>query len=306
MWFLIVRVFNLATNTFKFFTAITLIVISLPLHSAEIILKNGDIYLVEIFEENSEQIKFTWKNENYKIPKSEILTIDSTQTGKDQYYLSSDVLLNDGSKLKAVITEEKKETLTLKSSLGYVTLPKSKIVKIESKKPEEISITKYKIFDINKKGTNIGFSFAYQTFPKINSDSSLSFVGGGNFFIEPQALVLHRFFRFGILGELVSSPNSRIESISLYNGVFYINGDFPITKWLHFYSNIGAGSSFVRYTKDDVTTSGINGIGQFTIGYAGFSFNRIIIRIGYKASYILEKQDGLFLQGGEFSIGYIL
>jgi hypothetical protein len=62
----------------------------------------------------------------------------------------------------------------------------------------------------------------------------------------------------------------------------------------------------MRYAKEDTTTAGVNGIGQFSLGYQGFSFNRVLIRIGYKASYVFEKHQGLLLQGGEFSVGYML
>ncbi len=160
----------------------------LPLFSAEIVLKDGDLFLAEITSEDAEEIGIQWKSENYLIPKSEIAKIDHQSAGKDQVFPSSEIQLIDGSRIKGVVSSETKDSVTVKTALGFIQLEKTKIKSTESRKLSDVSLDRYKLYDPDKAYTNLGFSGIYQTFPRLNPDSSLSGAGGGVFFIEPQSL----------------------------------------------------------------------------------------------------------------------
>ena len=77
--------------------------LSFPLFSVEVILKNGDAFICDVVEENERILKVKWKEKIYNIPKSEILTRDNKKTGTHKGYALANIIMLDGSIVKGNI-----------------------------------------------------------------------------------------------------------------------------------------------------------------------------------------------------------
>ncbi|MGJ4788955.1 hypothetical protein [Leptospira koniambonensis] len=98
------------------------------LFAAEILFKNGDAFIAEEVSEAPEFILFSWKEKKYKIPRLELQRIDPRKKGPDSSYRYSEFKLTDGTQLKGILIEKKKNELILKTELGFVELDRTKIL----------------------------------------------------------------------------------------------------------------------------------------------------------------------------------
>ncbi len=107
------------------------------IYPIEVILNNGDIFIADFISENDSSISIKWKNAVYILPKTEVRTIDLKKTGSNKSYRPIEYILLDGSHLKGIFVEQDKDTVTLKSELGFIKIDKTKISKTEGEVTED-------------------------------------------------------------------------------------------------------------------------------------------------------------------------
>ncbi len=82
-----------------------------------------------------------YKSKEYFIPKADVKSTDSTKKGAYSAFRYSVFTLKDGSKINGVIAEEKVDSFTLKTEIGFLVVEKSRIADIpaNAKIPPELS-----------------------------------------------------------------------------------------------------------------------------------------------------------------------
>ncbi len=313
-----------------------------PIYSLELILKNGDIFIADFVSENETVLTIKWKNEVYILPKSEIRSVDLAKSGANKSYRPIEYILKDGSRVRAIFVEQEKDTLTLKSELGFLKIEKSKISKIEGDvsedfpPPREFTDKNYKKFF-----TNIGFYVSGNVLAGNPLAEKHPYAYGGGFYIEPAFLQWTNKFRAGILSDYQQAVNQNnpnfldsynnliyLQSLSSGTNLSYVNFintdqtsksrlDFiniiPYlqyrinpSRFLDFYVNVGIGTSYLKLIDRQTSITGFIPAGYFAFGWQGLSFNKVVLRIGCKATYIRESNSGVLLEGADISVGYML
>lgn len=108
-----------------FFTCIGFF--SPALFASELLLKSGEAFLIEEINESADVVNIRWKGRQYRIPKSEIQRIDYNKKGPESSYNYSEFRLTDGSSIRGIIVETKKDKLVFRTELGFVEIETSKI-----------------------------------------------------------------------------------------------------------------------------------------------------------------------------------
>ena len=107
---------------------LTLIILfCLPLSAFEIILENGDAFICDLITETDKSYKILYKSKEYFIPKADVKSTDPTKKGAHSAFRYSVFTLKDGSKINGVIAEEKVDSFTLKTEIGFLVVEKSRI-----------------------------------------------------------------------------------------------------------------------------------------------------------------------------------
>ncbi|EKO86620.1 hypothetical protein LEP1GSC009_0810 [Leptospira interrogans serovar Grippotyphosa str. Andaman] len=97
------------------------------LFASELLLKSGEAFLIEEVNESADVVNVRWKGRQFRIPKSEIQRIDYSKKGPESSYNYSEFRLTDGSQVRGIIVETKKDKLVFRTELGFVEIEKSKI-----------------------------------------------------------------------------------------------------------------------------------------------------------------------------------
>ena len=269
----------------------------------EIILENGDAFICDLITETDKSYKILYKSKEYFIPKADVKSTDPTKKGAYSAFRYSVFTLKDGSKINGVIAEEKVDSFTLKTEIGFLVVEKPRIADMpaNAKIPPELS-SNYLASNVRLPDTRIGlFGSGYINGSPI-SNSNPSSVGGG-LYVEP-AFLLWRFIRFGLRTEYLQSLSSG-NTITFFNNTVYagMNKAFFEKPILDFYLNLGASASNVSYRKGSESFSGINPGGYFEVGWQGIKFKNMYIRLGLNAFCNFESLGNFCAGGGSLGLG---
>ncbi len=268
-------------------------VLTLSIHSAEIVLKNGDAFIADILENNSNKVRIRWKDKTFDIPKSDIQNIDTEKKGEHISYHYDTIILKDGTQIKGVIVRQNTNDLVVKTELGLLTIEKSKLENTKNLIPD-----KYNIDSPPEKNTNIGVTGSYSAFTQ--SSDKVTQSSGGGLFIEPSFVHFNSRWRLGYKMEYLESSNSRFR---FYNNFLYLQYNWKKSNWIDFYANLGIGGSIVNYRYRDKAITGSDPATYLELGWAGLKFGKAIVRMGIIGIYLYENGGGPGFGGGTISIG---
>ncbi len=294
----------------KLFFKAVLLFLCLPLFSAEVVLKTGEVFICDLISENTYQIKVNWKGKEYVIPRQDIASVDLKKTGKHISYKYLNFRLNDGSQIKGAIADESNESYTLKTDVGFLTIDKNKIKTQDSKEEPKLSEA-YESGWVPEKllmgitGTGLSNS------APINSNHPTSY--GGGIFVEPISLQIFSRFQFGFRSEYLVSDGSGYPYVCLacsvtgrydfFNNFAYLKYNWKKSELLDFYGSFGGGASYVRYRLGDITLASLSPAATAEIGWQGIKFGRFFVRVSLRTVGIQEKNISLGMGGMEISVG---
>ncbi|PJZ29479.1 LA_3334 family protein [Leptospira kmetyi] len=278
--------------------------LTIPLFSSELLLKNGNAFLIEEINENADTVSLRWKGRLYRIPKSEIQRIDYSRKGPESSYRYSEFRLTDGSSVRGIVVERKKDKLVFRTELGFVEIEKSKIQNLSSNEEENESPDLPDKFLSGRSGENqlyVGGSFFLQanhgSWAKSNPAS-----GGGGFFIE-KSFLNHPLWFFGFLSEYSVAPSTSQGSISLWNQSLYLGKQYgPSAPYFLF----GGGVTSVQWKGDSRSFNGTDPELLGELGWAWEFSNGSRLRLGLRSQCTIESGDSLCRTGLRISWGLLL
>ncbi|TGM12979.1 hypothetical protein EHQ81_12045 [Leptospira selangorensis] len=284
---------------------VTLLLAVLPFssfHPTEILLKTGDAFLVGDISESPTDISFSWKDEKYKIPRSDIQRIDPRKKGTDSSYRYSEFQLSDGTVLRGIVIEKKDTKIILKTELGFVELDKSKI---SSKNFEEISDSppllseKYLDNRVQNRDWRVGLSLSGLSSLGIWSQSYPITYGGG-LFLERNATSPLWFYGFS--SELTYG-RGKVGSLSVFSQAFYFGKSYGNSSpyWL-----LGVGASSISRSDSEERSSAITPDTIFEFGWSWETKSQHLLRLGIRSQCNVEFESSLCRTGIRFSWGFSL
>ncbi|WP_332460763.1 LA_3334 family protein [Leptospira ainazelensis] len=285
---------------------VSLIVLATPLLSSELLLKSGDAFLIEEINESADTVSLRWKGRLYRIPKSEIQRIDYARKGPESSYQYSEFQLTDGSSVRGIIVERKKDKITFKTELGFVEIEKAKIQNSNSKSLESDNESpdlpdKYLSGRSGENQLYVGGSFFAQANHGAWFQSNPATAGAG-LFLEKGFLNRPLWF-FGFLSEYAVAPSTTQGSISLWNQSFYLGKQFGSSAP---YFLFGGGVTAIQWKSD---SRSVNGTDPELLGEVGWAWdlnNGSRLRLGVRSQCTIESGDSLCRTGLRISWGFLL
>lgn len=290
----------------KFYITIFLFSLPLSLNSVQIQFSNGTVYHATFVSDDSHHLIVRYRGKDYKIPKKELESFDiSDNTNIDSSYSLSTFKLKNGSRIRGLIAEERKDEYIVKTELGFLTILKTEILNpLPSKSDSPDFPEEYLTFDKENNQTTVGGSlFLLPTYHPLSKHHPL--LEGMSIFVEPAFLKLSSNWQTGFKMEHFRS-NGNGESLTIQTGNIYglYSKKFNNNELLNFYSSFSIGVGQVSYrTNDGDTFGGRNSSFGFDIGWQGIKLSNSIIRIGLKNQCFVETKElfcgsGIELQGG--------
>lgn len=296
---------NLNTRSFYLWLIVAgyLLCLSSPLLAADLLLSNGDGFILDVVSEDERAITVSWKNRIYVIPRSEILKVDASRKGPHTSYRTSHFLLKDSTSIRGVLAEEKETSYTVKTDLGYLDIDKSRIK--NSKIPQDQD-AKLPLEFLSEKLTQ----------PETKWGGSLSTYGGigsiansaplwlsGSMFIEPAYFRLGERNQLGIRVDALGSSGGTNTRYSVLMPEIYLFRGFGFSEERNFYLSIGLGPAAVQSKSGGETQSGIVPGAHLEIGYQGWRWDTSFLRIGGKVLCFADATSPFCTAGLEFSFG---
>ncbi|HNH54359.1 MAG TPA: hypothetical protein PK153_06060, partial [Leptospiraceae bacterium] len=183
-----------------------LLVFSKILFSAEVTLRSETVFICDLLEENKDSILILYKDKKYKIPRSEILSVDPDVLGPHSSYKNTMVQLEDGSSTKGLFIEETKEILTIKKENNLIAIPRSKILQIQKGEANQSLPQEYQVLEQDKKENTwtIGVSATGFRNGRVVGDVHRESFGFG-FYVEPPFSLFNKLIQFGFQSEYFST-----------------------------------------------------------------------------------------------------
>ncbi|MBW0434985.1 hypothetical protein HGB47_15315 [Leptospira yasudae] len=291
-------------NIFKYVIVSLTFLISASLFPSELLLKNGNAFLIEEINENADTVSVRWKGRLYRIPKSEVQRIDYARKGPESSYQYSEFRLTDGSSVRGIVVERKKDKLVFRTELGFVEIEKTKIQNLNSGENENDSPDLPDKFLSGRSGENqlyVGGSFFLQANHGSWAKSNPATAGGG-FFIE-KSFLNHPLWFFGFLSEYAVAPGTAQGSISLWNQSLYLGKQYgPSAPYFLF----GGGITSVQWKGDNRSFNGTDPELLGEVGWAWEFANGSRLRLGVRSQCTIESGDSLCRTGLRVSWGLLL
>lgn len=273
------------------------------LFASELLLKSGEAFLIDEVNESADVVNVRWKGRQFRIPKSEIQRIDYNKKGPESSYNYSEFRLTDGSQVRGIIVETKKDKLVFRTELGFVEIEKSKIQNLNENSLEKESPDLPDKYLSGRSGENllyVGGSILLQatTGPSHKNNPG---VGGAGLFIE-KGFLNHPLWFFGFLSEYSVAPGT-LGSINLWNQSLYAGKQFGASAP---YFLFGGGVTSVQWKND---SRSFNGTDPELLGELGWAFefnNGSRLRLGIRSQCILESGDSFCRSGIRISWGILL
>ncbi|EMM87881.1 hypothetical protein LEP1GSC039_2814 [Leptospira santarosai str. 2000027870] len=286
-----------------FFTCIGFL--SPALFASELLLKSGEAFLIEEINESADVVNIRWKGRQYRIPKSEIQRIDYNKKGPESSYNYSEFRLTDGSSIRGIIVETKKDKLVFRTELGFVEIETSKIqnsnetsLEIQNESPDLPD--KYLSGRSGENLLYVGGGLLLQTnvgpSHKNNPGS-----GGAGLFIEKGFLSRPLWF-FGFLSEYSVAPGAQ-GSVSFWNQSLYVGKQFGASAP---YFLFGGGITSVQWKNDSRSSNGTDPELLSEFGWAFEFGNGSRLRLGIRSQCTLESGDSFCRSGIRVSWGILL
>ncbi len=291
----------------KLFIPIVLIFIPLiNLFPIELQFPNGDVFHGELLFEDERSLTVRYKEKDYKIPKKDLESFDiAKKTSPNTSYKISSFTLKNGSTIKGLIAEEKKDEFIVKSELGFLTLLKSELKPpIPSKENHPDFPEEYRANDKTNNQTRIGLSFIYLPLfdPLAGATPALN---GGSLFVEPAFLKFGNSLQTGFRFEYLES-NGPVKEIRTQSGYVYLtySKQFYSNPLLDFYATLGGGSSLLTYNLRSSSYSSTSPSAYIDLGWQGLKFGSSFYRIGWKSLCFFEETKTHCGSGAEISGGW--
>lgn len=275
------------------------------LFPSELLLKSGEAFLIEEINENADVVNVRWKGRQYRIPKSEIQRIDYQKKGPESSYHYSEFGLTDGSSIRGIIVEKKKDKLVFRTELGFVEIEKSKIQNgnansLENENDSPELPDKYLSGRSGKNQLYAGGSILFQANHGQWNKNNPGTAGIG-FFIE-KSFLNHPLWFFGFLSEFSYAPAAR-GSISLWNQSLYFGKQYgPSAPYFLF----GGGITSVQWKGDNRSFNGTDPELLGEVGWAWEFANGSRLRLGVRSQCTIESGDSLCRTGLRVSWGILL
>nr|WP_078127751.1 hypothetical protein [Leptospira alexanderi] len=275
------------------------------LFASELLLKSGEAFLIEEINESADVVQLRWKGRQYKIPKSEIQRIDYLKKGPESSYHYSEFRLTDGSSIRGIIVETKKDKLVFRTELGFVEVEKSKIqnLNVNSLETENESPDLPDKYLSGRSGENLlyaGGNLLFQanlgSWNKNNPGTA-----GLGFFIE-KGFLNHPLWFFGFLSEYSVAPGVQ-GSINLWNQSIYFGKQFGSFAP---YFLLGGGVTSVQWKSDNRSYNGTDPELLGEVGWAWEFTNGSRLRLGLRSQCTFESGDSLCRSGIRISWGLLL
>ncbi|TGK00145.1 hypothetical protein EHQ53_04850 [Leptospira langatensis] len=274
---------------------------SSSLLSTEVLLKNGDAFLAEEVLETQNDISFSWKDQKYRIPKSEIQRIDPRKKGLDSSYKYAEFVLSDGTILRGILVEKKGSKLVLKTELGFAELDKSKIVSEPSEDLQTSPTLPDKYLDATQINRNWRMGLSGFGLASLGAWSkAFPLVYGGGFYLERNAKTSGWFYGFS--SEYSSGPGNT-GRLSLWSQNAYIGSTYGHSSpyWL-----LGAGASSITRSQGEDRTSALTPDLLLEFGWSWDISQRHQIRIGLRSQCHIQTEASLCNSGVRFSWGFYI
>ncbi len=273
------------------------------LFASELLLKSGEAFLIEEINENADVVSVRWKGRQYRIPKHEIQRIDYQKKGPESSYSYSEFRLTDGSSIRGIIVERKKDRFIFKTDLGFVEIEKTKIQNLSSNLLDSETPELPEKYLSGRSGENqlfVGGSFLLQSNLGQWSRTNPGTAGLG-FFIE-KSFVNQPLWFFGFLSEISAAPSSQ-GSITLWNQSGYVGKQYGSSTP---YFLFGGGVTSVQWKGDSRSFNGTDPelLGEF--GWAWDFANGSRLRMGIRSQCTLESGDSFCRTGLRVSWGFLL
>ncbi|WP_061248194.1 LA_3334 family protein [Leptospira alstonii] len=276
-----------------------------PLFASELLLKSGEAFLIEEINESADVVQLRWKGRQYRIPKSEIQRIDYQKKGPESSYNYSEFRLTDGSSIRGIIVEKKKDRLVFRTELGFVEVEKSKIQNLNASSLESETESpdlpdKYLSGRSGENLLYVGGSILLQSNHGSWNKNNPGTAGLG-FFIE-KGFLNHPLWFFGFLSEYSVAPGVS-GSVSLWNQSLYFGKQFGSSAP---YFLLGGGVTSVQWKNDSRSYNGTDPevLGEF--GWAWEFANGSRLRLGVRSQCAFESGDSLCRSGIRISWGLLL
>ncbi len=272
------------------------------LFSFEVVLKSGEVIICDLQNQDEARIRIKYKDDFYLIPKSAIHSMDEKKSGQHVAYRYRTFTLKDGSNIRGIVAEEDSASYTLRTDLGFLTVEKSKISKMEKPDNKDVSLPYQYKDESSLARTKIGLSMSGMANGQPLSEINPVTLGGG-WFIEPSLFKINARWLVGYKGEYLNSQGKK--RFDFFNNYMYIQYNYKRSNLLNFYGNLGIGASYVRYFgNDNRSIAGTDPSVYFEFGWQGLQFDRLFFRFGIKSTYVHEAGNGLGMVGAEFSLGF--
>lgn len=280
-----------------------LLVYSTILFSAEVTLRSENSFICEILEENPDFLLILFKDKKYKIPQSEILTIDNNTIGTHSIYSNTILTLDDESVVKGLLAEDTANMITLKKGEELLAIPKNSIKAI--KKADNVDYSKFESFQIKEKEKSSEVSiwgFYGLSFKNgyILSDIKYSSTGAG-LFVEPAFGKLNDRWFFGFQTEYFTTGGSL--SYSFFQNILYL-GYNPILFGQSFYSKLGLGTSYTIVSENGNSATALRSAATLESGWQKNFQENYLFRVGLRANGINVSSGVVDLVGFQISLGY--
>ncbi|EMM97901.1 hypothetical protein LEP1GSC158_3395 [Leptospira interrogans serovar Zanoni str. LT2156] len=273
------------------------------LFASELLLKSGEAFLIEEVNESADVVNVRWKGRQFRIPKSEIQRIDYSKKGPESSYNYSEFRLTDGSQVRGIIVETKKDKLVFRTELGFVEIEKSKIQNLNENSLEKESPNLPDKYLSGRSGENllyVGGSLLFQTTTGPSHKTNPGTIGAG-LFIE-KGFINHPLWFFGFLSEYSVAPGAQ-GSISFWNQSLYVGKQLGASAP---YFLFGGGVTSVQWKND---SRSLNGTDPELLGELGWAWefnNGSRLRLGIRSQCTLESGDSFCRSGIRISWGILL
>lgn len=244
-----------------------------------------------------------YKEKVYTVPKSELKSSDFLKKGVHSSYHYSEFQLKDGTKLRGIVAEESKDSLTIKTDLGFITLEKKEIQETDYQNAPPPDFPEgWKQETALLPESRVGGGFLYwrngAPFSSVNPVSL-----GGTFFIEPS---LFKFSKasIGFKTSYLVSDNETKAKFFLNTAYLHFSKTFRDNPYLDFYLNTGIGVGQVSYqTRDRQKLTGIDPLISMEAGWQGIKKGSFFLRTGFTVNCLLERETVFISPGVEILLG---
>lgn len=285
------------------FLLFILLVFSRILFSAEVKLRSENVFLCDLLEDNPDYILIQFKNQKYKIPRSEIISVSPDVSGSHRSYKDSSVTLDDKKVVTGELTEETNEMITIRVGKDELAIPKNTI--LEFKKPEKnspVSLDTYKVNEKEKSDSNWTIGLHLSGFKNGREVGLTSYATyGGGFFIEPGFAKINDRFLFGIQSEFFSSSGSI--TYNFFQNFLYLHFNH-IVFGQNIYYKIGVGTSYISIIESSQTVKLFRPAANGEIGWQKVFSDKYLLRVGIRENGIFEMPKTWDMFGLQVSFGY--